>query len=156
MLATINKLHEITRIDRRTIKKRIGDVQPIRSDGNGDEYETSVVLPRIYEVEKEADGKLVAAQEKAALDRARRELVELELAERRHELIPVEIVKRVWTKMFGAFRAKILGLPVKLTPRLAATSKQAEVSKILQKECNAALNALKAFNPKDYGTGSDS
>ena len=108
MLVTINYLADITGKDRRTIQKRLTDLKPV------DEYSYSSkeALAAIY-----CPGTLDAVQERAQLDKARRELVELQKAEKIGELIPAEKVSEHWNRQAGNVRAKLLNLP----GRLAAT-----------------------------------
>ncbi len=78
-------------------------------------------LKRRWIGEGNADGSeaLDATQERAALDRARREIVELELARKRGELLPAGEVERVWLGQVAAAKSRLLALPSKLAGRCA-------------------------------------
>ncbi len=81
-------------------------------------------------------------QERAALDNARRREVELRLREREGELIPAAVVEESWLKMIAVFRAKLLVLPNKLSPLLAAEYDAAKVSGLLESALHEAMAAL--------------
>lgn len=108
MLVTINYLADLTGKDRRTIQKRLTDLKPVEEYS----YASKEALTAIYN-----PSALDAVQERAQLDRARRELVELQKAEKIGELIPAEKVSAYWNRQAGNVRAKLLNLP----GRLAAT-----------------------------------
>jgi phage terminase Nu1 subunit (DNA packaging protein) len=58
--------------------------------------------------------KLDPAQERAKLDATRRQVAELQLAERRRELIPRPAVVDTWTRIIVVVRGRLLALPVRL------------------------------------------
>jgi phage terminase Nu1 subunit (DNA packaging protein) len=132
MRCTINYLADLTGKDRRTIQKRLTDLKP--SDDLT--YPSKDALAAIYN-----PFALDAVQERAQLDRARRELVELQKAEKIGELIPAEKVSAHWNRQAGNVRAKLLNLP----GRLAATipcDNPVEVEKATRVLVHEALQEL--------------
>lgn len=109
MLVTTNFICDLTGMDRRTVKKRLADIAP------DSEYRYSSVeaLRQIY-----IPTALDPQQERAQLDRARREVVELQRAKMQAELIPADIVQSHWEKLVGNARAKILNLPGRMATSL--------------------------------------
>lgn len=116
MLVTTNFICDLTGMDRRTIKKRLADIAP------DSEYRYSSVeaLRQIY-----IPSALDPQQERAQLDRARREVVELQRAKMQGELIPAAVVQAHWEKLVGNARAKMLNLPGRLAVSLGGQSPSA-------------------------------
>lgn len=113
MIVSINKLSELTGKSRNTIRKRLA---PMLSETDSQTVahalDSTKALSLIYG--EGAEG-LDPAQERALLDRTRRELAELDLETRRGNLIPSETVTEKWTSIAGNIRAKLLNLPGRLT-----------------------------------------
>lgn len=116
---TVNGLATLTNIDRRTIKKRLVGMTPNYQG----EYPAPDALRAIYNPDQ-----LDATQEKAKLDLARREMVELNMQVKRAELIPANIVQTYWEQMAGNCRARLLNLPGRLATAVtgAPTLQEAE------------------------------
>jgi hypothetical protein len=71
-------------------------------------------------------------REHALLLRARRELHELDLGQRRGDLLPREAVIATWQAVIAAARARLLALPTTLAPRLAAAKDLRETESLLR------------------------
>jgi hypothetical protein len=69
---------------------------------------------------------------KERLDAARAEIAELELAERRGELLPKETVLAGIIKRESAIRARALALPSKLAPQIAPPVKVQQVEDLIR------------------------
>lgn len=74
------------------------------------------VKARWLEERRGSHSKRTEAQERK--DRAVAALKEMELAQRRGELIPVGLVKSEWGRLTEGFKQVLLGLPWRLAPRL--------------------------------------
>lgn len=83
--------------------------------------------------------------ERALLDKVRREREELKLATERGELIPAEDIKQVWTKGMAVFRARLIALPSRLAGAVTAMG-YAEAESAIRDEIYAALDELSAAN----------
>lgn len=136
---SISQLHELTGRERRWIKKRLADraVTPVSRTGRSMLYTARDALDAIYD----RDG-LDPATEQARLHQARRELAELDLAEKRREFVPAAQVEAAWTKVATMIRAKILAVAVKVAQVLAATSDPKECHAIVEEALHEALEAL--------------
>ena len=136
---SISQLHELTGRERRWIKKRLADqsVTPASRTGRSLLYTAREALDAIYD----RDG-LDPATEQARLHQARRELAELDLAEKRREYVPAAQVEAAWTKIATMIRAKILAVAVKVAQVLAATSDPKECHAIVEEALHEALEAL--------------
>jgi phage terminase Nu1 subunit (DNA packaging protein) len=79
---------------------------------------------------------------KTRLATAQAEKHEMENDLRRGELADVVAVKKSWGDMVLAFRAKMLSLPMKLSPRLTNVADPSVISTHLRREIGAALTEL--------------
>lgn len=125
MQISISKLHELTGIDRRTITRRLSPLTPDNQGNVGHFYDSEDALRLVFGV---GSGDLDPQQEKALLDRTRRELLEIEVDIRKQNVIPADIVQTHWEKMVGDCRAGLLNLPNRLATKVvgAATHQEAE------------------------------
>lgn len=87
--------------------------------------------------------KLNPAQEKALLDRTRRERAEIELAKERGEIVSVGDVVADLEKELVTVRQRLLAIPNKLARQLVPMDKPQEIQDLLY---NALLDALKDLN----------
>lgn len=78
---------------------------------------------------------------------AEAELAELELAKVRGDLVRTEDVIKAWEDVLRAMKAKLLGIPSKSAPILAAEDNAGEILKILDLEIEEALNELSNYQP---------
>jgi phage terminase Nu1 subunit (DNA packaging protein) len=69
-------------------------------------------------------------------------LAELEVARMQAELVPAEEISRVWGRMVGNCRARLLAIPSKLAPRLITLADQEAVYAELKHEIYEALTEL--------------
>lgn len=108
MLITRNFLSDLTGLDRRTITKRLGNIPPVSDDAES-RYDSKTALEALYSPDA-----LNAVQEKAKLDKVRRELAELQKAERLRQLIPSDVVEKEWTDILMNVRARLLQVPTRI------------------------------------------
>jgi phage terminase Nu1 subunit (DNA packaging protein) len=81
------------------------------------------------------DGLLDRIQEAALLDRRKREELEIKLAERKAELIPLEALKETLTFLSATIRTKLLGLPNRLKSQSPTmTAKQVAIAEEIVRE----------------------
>lgn len=93
-------------------------------------------------------------QERAALDRARRLEVEQRLAEKAGESIPAAVVEAEWVRLVSTFRQRLLALPSRVSPLVAAESDVSKVHGIIEgllHECMTALSEepIEPFEPTE-------
>ena len=146
MLVSINKLSELTGKSRNTIRKRLA---PLLSESDSPTLahalDSTRALSLIYG--EGAEG-LDPAQERALLDRTRREIAELDLEERRGHLIPAETVSEKWTSIAGNVRSKLLNLPGRLTTSAYGTDTPEAHEQIAKRLIHEALAELSAQGGK--------
>jgi phage terminase Nu1 subunit (DNA packaging protein) len=85
-------------------------------------------------------GSFAAARTAEMIFRAR--LRKLEYETRSAKLIPTDEVKAVWFKQARQIRDKLLAMPAKLAPQLAAVSEPRAVRELLDSEIEAILKGL--------------
>ncbi|MDA9163858.1 hypothetical protein N9N97_03135 [Rickettsiaceae bacterium] len=81
---------------------------------------------------------------------AKAEKAELELKVFKGGLITTGEVKNAWTDLFITFRTRMLNIPTKLTPRIAAcNSDLPTIENMLQSEIEDALTELSKYKPEE-------
>ena len=109
---SINQLAALTGIDRRTITKRCESLTSKPGPNRAKLYNSADALRAIY---GSADGaRLDPQQERAALDKARREQIEVESRRKAGELLEADRVGRIGAAIITNAKAQLLALPSKL------------------------------------------
>lgn len=108
-LHSISHYSEATGIDRRTIKKRLSNLEGQPGDKNAILYESIQALPLLYKTID--DGKLSAKKEHTLLTRARRKKVRVERTMLEGGLVPASVVVAFCRDMRTVVRKKLLSLP---------------------------------------------
>lgn len=152
---TIATLSVMTAKTREIVKKRLdtAGLIPIHSPHGGSVYESPAALAAIYEV-PEGDDPAALTRAKIANLEAGTRLRESREAQARAELIPRDVVARVWGGMTLAAREQLLSLP----HRLAANCQNADFFTINAKAMalvHEVLENLSRFNPADYLDSAD-
>ena len=89
--------------------------------------------------------------ERTRLTKWQADKTELEVAVLRGELIPSEIVQRVWGGMVVSFRSRVMSIPTKSAHSVLGAVNVAEAEAVLKKLVNEALEELADYEPKAYG-----
>ena len=100
-------------------------------------------LPEVMAFMFGGDGeKLDPSQEKARLDHTRRQIVELQLAKLRGDLVEVgEVCDQVESE-YVSVRQRLLAIPTKLANQLVPLDTPAEIQNLLMEACTEALEDL--------------
>ena len=139
-LKSISRLSELSGFDRRTIRKRLADLTPIR-EGRALLYETQDALPLLYSYGAEGDEfDLTEQRARLAFHQANNERLKEE--ERTGRLIPADAVEQAWLDHVTAARAVLLALPTKLAPIVMSASTIREVEDFARDEIFRALDSL--------------
>lgn len=85
--------------------------------------------------------------EKADTERVRRELLQLELAEKRGELVRVADIERAYAAKLAAAREAHEAIPDRLAAQLAAMSDAAQIHALLTEELRLAMSRLVSEAP---------
>jgi hypothetical protein len=81
-------------------------------------------------------------QEQVRLTKARADKLELELKERERQLVPVDEVKKLWTSVTMAAKARLLAIPAAVAPTAALLGEAAEVQELFERALDDALSEL--------------
>jgi phage terminase Nu1 subunit (DNA packaging protein) len=144
---SINKLSELTGIDRRTVKKRLEGLIPCKV-GRAYNFDSTQALAAIYAnvtfaQKKDPDtAKLDYDVEKARLAKEKADAQELKNAETRRELVPVAEVAQAWGRIVTGIRNQFLALPNRLAQMLETTGTTEQRRALIDREVKTILEAL--------------
>lgn len=138
---SINKLSVLTARDRRTITKRLATLKP----NDSGEYLASEALRLIYNPDE-----LDPTQERAKLDAARREMLEIQKAVAEGELVPIDKVKAGWENTASLVRSKLLNLPPRLAVAVTGSLTIQEAERAAKTLIYEALSELSRGDDHDY------
>ena len=135
---------------RETCKRRLDAAGLVAMPGahNAALYETPSALAAIYQ--QPANNQAALATAKIANLEADTRLKELREAREKGDLLPADLVARVWAGMTGAARSHLLGLPYRLATAAVAVDGMAAVEAVARDLIYQALQHLSEFNPADY------
>lgn len=106
-------------------------------------------ISEYYSFKFQDDGEIDYIEEKAKHEKAKRELTEMELRKRRHELHEAEDIRLVLSEMLVNFRGKLLCIPNKMSIQLA-NLKAEDIEELLRKEIEACLLEVKDYSPNMF------
>jgi len=86
-------------------------------------------------------------KERTRLLKAQADKTELEVKSMNGELIAAEQVELLWGGLVSAFRAKIMGLPVRCAHRVLNLNTYQEIEEVLRGHVNEALEELSCHEP---------
>lgn len=137
-------------LDHTTIAARVADagIVPIGTKGKATLYPSNLALRAILAPGNERRSALTPSER---LSETRNSIAELELAERRRELLPRADVINAWQKLLTAIRAKLLALPTKLAAMIAPPGKLAETEQAISAAIDEVLTELADGSGIDFG-----
>ena len=147
---SINKLAELTGIDRRTVKKRLEGLTPNKV-GRAYNYESTQALPAIYASAVIKPGPQVTdpdafnldyQAEKARLAKEKADGQAIKNAESRRELVPVAEITNAWGRIITGIRNQFLALPNRLAQMLETTATTEQRRALIDREVKTILEAL--------------
>lgn len=142
---TLSQLAELTSLARETVRKRLGDLEPVKGEGNAYRYDTHLALPRLYKApasKQEIDKAM--AEESLLLERARREKIELDVKRMRGEYVSIEETCKAVEKEFSFVRSQLRSLPSKLAKPLSIMMDPHMVQSAIEEAINECLEELVA------------
>lgn len=133
--ASVAELAILTSMDVRTVSARLGDagLTPLSKKGRATYYNSAESMKAIYRAGESA---------KERLDVARAEIAELDLAERRGELLPRDLVLAAQQKRESAARAKFRAMPSNIAGQIAPPGKLQQAENLLREAVDEALGEL--------------
>ena len=135
MRTTVTTLSTWTGIHRDTIRKRLSS---ILTGERGEQVDSVDALRLIYGGGESLD----PSQERARLDKIRREALEHEVALKRREVIRVEVVNRILDSAATGFREHLMGLAGRWSDEFAADADAFSIHAKLDAEIRQALTHL--------------
>jgi|APMI01.1.fsa_nt_gi hypothetical protein len=130
--------------DRRTVAKALDGVPADGRIGVRPAWLLSTIIAAMNAGASAPPGQLDPAHERARKDRALADRTEMENDVRRGELVAIADVIRLVGDDYGRVRSRILSIPSRCAPRIAAERDPAKVAAMLQDEINLALRELSA------------
>lgn len=115
---SINQLHEITGKDRRTITKRLAELDAQPGPNNGKYYDSREALKLLYGSGAQSHEKQLM-EEQLNYERARAEKIRLEVDKLKGSLVPIDDVASIVEKEYAYVRAQLLSIPSKMAKPLA-------------------------------------
>lgn len=139
---TLTQLSELVRSNPRTVRRRLDQhqVKPSRQDGRALFYRPWEALPAICG--GGSGDRLDPGAEQARLAKARADLAELELSQKRGELMEKATVTAIWMEILARVKARVLGIPAQCAIAVSAESDPKRAHGIIEAECRAALSEL--------------
>jgi len=106
---TISALSDLTGLDRRRLKRDLGDLRPV--EGNG--YDVSAALKRLFAAADARRSDTPEIQsERLRLLRAKAELADIELVRAQKSMIDTETVARVWENLAAGIKRVVVLSPL--------------------------------------------
>lgn len=144
---TVNKLATLFGLDRRSISRRLAGVEPVRVQGRSKFYDLRMAAGALF-LGTTSDGELLdPRQEHAALDRARRAVIELELTAQKRGWMQREDVETAWGDAILRMRSRLLSVPTRAAVTIhdgMAPGEREAVIRTLVYEALEELSAPKA------------
>jgi hypothetical protein len=143
---SINQLNELTGLDRRTITAKLKKAELPFEEGpnNSHLYETPKALAILFNAKEEDTVFKQIEKEDLRYQKARADKAELDLAERRREVIPItEIVSAIETE-YSFVRAQVNTLGPALGKQVAIETDPIKCAEIISNATELILNQLQA------------
>lgn len=142
---SMSQLSEVAGIDRRTVKDRLANVKPFKKEGKAIIFDATVALPVLFGYSAGNENVLEQIKEQTLrLEKAKADKIELELEERRGQVVAIEDVAKAVEKEYTYVRSTILSIPSKRAKVLALESDPQVVRSLLEQDINEALSHLQA------------
>ena len=141
---------ETTGMARETVKKRLqaAGLVPLPGPHGAALYETPSALAAIYQ--QPANNQAALAAAKIANLEADTRLKGLREAREKGDLLPADLVARVWAGMTGACRAHLLAMPYRFMLAAQSANCPAAVEGAARNLILEALENISAYDPADY------
>lgn len=136
LLANVNQLAHIFQLSRPTVNQRL-QTQPYQMDGNDKLYDLEVVGPLLN---YKSELKTQELREKTA----KADNIEIEVAQKRSELVPIKEVAKFIGAQFANVRTRILSIPSRCAKELSLETNPKLIQDRLDQEVREALEELTA------------
>lgn len=144
-LWTVNGLSVELQFDRRTLGKKLSDLDPAKVSGKIKYYYMADVHKHLI---GGAGGGHKIDDYKLRKEKAGAEMAEIELGLMKDEIIYVNELQDHLTPMLSNFRGRALNMPRKLAAQLASVTDAVTIEEAIQEEVNQMLNEFAEYDPK--------
>ncbi len=150
-MKTTSEFAEIFNVTPKCVRDWIADGLPVVKAGKrGAGNESHIDLEAGVRWYFEADRQLLELnQQRARLAKEQADKTAMDNTVKRGELLSVRTVEIEIGRMFSSMRAKLLGLPTKLAPRVAREKTPARCLDLMTTEIHACLTELSEYRPGD-------
>lgn len=144
---SMTQLSEVTGVDRRTVKSRLADLKPIKTEARAIIYDAHMALPLVLrtgdkmsvsQIEKQM------AEEQLRHEKAKADKISLEVQKMQGEVVNIEDVARTVGKEYSYVRAALLSIPSKRAKALAIEDDPAVIQSSLLEDINEVLSHMQA------------
>lgn len=140
-ILTISELEDLTGKNYRTIKKRLGDLEPVRTKGTAKYYNAKEAISLVFTSE-EAETQYDLNKERARLAAMQADRNKLDYMKQVGTLVSSDHVMTGLTNLFAAIRARFLELPVTAAPGLVSLEDPKQIEQNLRTFVHEALEDL--------------
>ena len=155
---TATRLSAELGIDNRKMRDILTPINPVEIKGKRKYYILRDVLPHV--------AKFIGAPnvvdinvERARKTAAEAEIAELELLEKKGQLVPMVDIVNTWLEMISACRSKMLSMPAKLAPVVAVEDSPAICKSLIEEQVIEALDEIAKWldeEPNEPDEGAES
>jgi len=138
---TATRLSAELGIDNRKMRDILTAVNPVEVKGQRKYYILRDVLPHIAK-HVGSTNVLDINEARARKTEAEAEMAELELLQRKGDLIPMQQVVDTWLELIASCRSKMLSMPAKLAPVVAVEDNPAVCKQIVEEQMMEALDEI--------------
>ena len=141
---TATRLSAELGIDNRKMRDILTAVNPVEVKGQRKYYILRDVLPHVAK-HVGAPNVIDINEARARKTEAEAEMAELELLEKKGDLLPMQQVVDTWLDMVAACRTKMLSMPAKLAPVVAVEEAPAVCKQIIEEQIIEALDEIASY-----------
>ena len=150
---TLNALHRLTQLDRRTLDRRLEGVPVIRHRGR-DAYALSAAVRQLLRAaegdgaREGADGRVTVVEAARRERLARAALVEDQLARSRGELVEVQVAVAGYEALATLIRQRVLSIADRVAPLVYDAKNLRAAHRAIRAECEAILREAAEERPE--------
>ena len=140
---SLSQIENLTGLVYRALKRRLGDLEPVRKDGKTLFYNPRDAFRRIL---ASNSAELNPMQERGRLWKTQADLAELDLRERIGELVEAQEAREAVLQYSTLCRNKLMGIPVRAAQSLSGETDIHKIEALLRGAINEALDELAGAN----------
>lgn len=138
-LESIAKLADLTGVSRETVSKKIRGIPFESGHRNSKMYDSTVVLPILYDIQVET---VDLNQARAKLAEKQIEKIDFDMVMKSGSFIPYDLMLAHAQRVFVAFRTRMSSIATKIAPKVAHMTDPIDIEEIVEEYVNEALEEL--------------